>query len=96
MTLTHFIVTIINEETHSFKAKLDRQNSTGDKRRIIITDPHHNEAILWIVNNRFSSLELENDLTNNTVEMENLTQVEHWSHLLSVIAENTKIYQKTN
>lgn len=91
MNLPQFLIGSINNQLVNFTAKLDEENS--DKyQRIIVNDRHNNELILLTTNDNLISINFENELTTNSVELTNFIQAGDWSQLLKVIFETVREY----
>lgn len=95
MNLPQFLIGSINDQLINFTAKLDEENSDS-YQRIIVKDLHNNELILFTNNDKLISINFENELTNNSVELTSFVQAGDWSQLLKVIFETVKEYNSQN
>lgn len=95
MNLSQFLMGSINSELINFIAKLDKENS-HQYQRIIVKDLHNNELILLTNNDKLISINFENELTNNSVELTSFVQAGDWSQLLKVIFETVQEYNSQN
>lgn len=95
MNLPQFLIGSINSQLINFNAKLDKENS-NNYQRIIVKDLHNNELILLTTNNKLISINFENELTANSVELTNFVQAGDWSQLLKVIFETVREYNSQN
>lgn len=95
MNLPQFLIESINDQLINFNAKLDGENSYK-YQRIIVKDLHGNELILLTTSNKLISINFENELTNNSVELTSFVQAGDWSQLLKVIFETVKEYNSQN
>lgn len=95
MNLPQFLIGSINDQLINFTAKLDEENSDS-YQRIIVKDLHSNELILLTTSNKLISINFENELTNNSVELTSFVQAGDWSQLLKVIFETVKEYNSQN
>lgn len=91
MNLPQFLIGSINNQLINFNAKLDEENSDS-YQRIIVKDLHNNELILFTNNDKLISINFENELTNNSVELTSFVQAGDWSQLLKVIFETVQEY----
>lgn len=95
MNLPQFLIESINGQLINFTAKLDKENSSR-YQRIIVKDLHNNELILFTTNNKLISINFENELTANSVELTNFVQAGDWGQLLKVIFETVREYNSQN
>ena len=95
MTLSQFLIGSINGQLVNFTAKIDDKNS-NQYQRIIVKDLHNNELILLATNDKLISINFENELTNNSIELTNFVQAGDWSQLLKVIFETVREYKSQN
>lgn len=95
MNLPQFLIGSINNQLINFNAKLDEENSDS-YQRIIVKDLHNNELILFTNNDKLISINFENELTNNSVELTSFVQAGDWSQLLKVIFETVREYNSRN
>ena len=95
MNLSKFLISSINDQLINFTAKLDKENSSR-YQRIIVKDLHNNELILLTTNDTLTSINFENELTSNSVELTSFVQAGDWSQLLKVIFETVREYNSQN